>query len=326
MNDKPKKTQKNVSKEKAVPGPKGRLLRSKDNRMLWGVAGGLAEHMGLSATLVRAAFIVISLFGGAGVLAYLVLAVALPENDGTGKPIEENVWARLGKVTLVCILVAIALCLAVGLAAVSAWAVASGRGTEVAVIVLALGVGLLAAAFAPGVNRRVTAPLTVLALVLGIPAGAVAAADIQMDGSVGERNYTPTVAADIPAEGYELGTGELVVDLRRLPWANGEAISASATLGIGQMIVSVPENVCIVGHATGKAGQLIVGGEHSHGIDPEVEQGSPTSDAPRLDLDADIQLGQVIVTHDDPDRVIEHEGDLEDYEHERDEQSKVCGR
>jgi phage shock protein PspC (stress-responsive transcriptional regulator) len=311
---------------KTKVGPRRPLLRSKDDRMIWGVAGGLAEHIGFSATLVRIAFVLITLFGGAGLLAYLVLAVALPEDDGTGQPVDESVWARFGKVALLCFLVAVALFVAAGLALVSAWVTATGHGTAIAVAVIVIGLALVASAFATDVRRRATPPLLVLALVLGIPAGAIAAADIEFDNSVGERTYTPTVAADIPADGYKLGTGQLVVDLRQLPWKAGETISASAHLGLGQMIISVPSKVCVVGHAGGKAGELIVAGDVSHGIDPDVTQGSPTSNAPRLDLDADIQLGQLLVTDEDPDRIDDRGVDYDHHKQQAAEQRRVCGR
>ncbi len=324
--EKNEKTSKKTEAKTEV-GPRRPLLRSKDDRMLWGVAGGLADHIGFNPTLVRLAFVVVTLFGGAGLLAYLVLAVALPEDDGTGKPVDESVWARLGKVVLVCILVGIALGLAAGLALVSAWVTATGHGTAIAVTVIFLGLALVAAAFASDVRRRATPPLLVLALVLGIPAGGIAAADIKFDNSVGERNYTPKVAADIPADGYKLGTGQLVVDLRQLPWAPGKTIAASAHLGLGQMIISAPSSVCVVGHGTGKAGELIVAGDVSQGIDPEVDKGTPTSNAPRLVLDADIQLGQMIVTDEDPDEVDSHRGNYDRHHTEQAaEQRRVCGR
>jgi phage shock protein PspC (stress-responsive transcriptional regulator) len=325
--DKNEKTTKKMKEEKKTEvGPRRPLLRSKDDRMVWGVAGGLAAHIGFSATLVRVAFVLLTLFGGAGLLAYLVLAVALPEDDGTGKPVEESVWARLGKVALVCILVALALGMAAGLAVVSAWVTATGHGTVMAIVVIALGVALVAAAFATDVRRRVTPPLLVLTLVLGIPAGAIAAADIKFDDSVGQRTYTPKVAADIPADGYKLGTGQLVVDLRDLPWRKGQTIAASAHLGIGQLIVSAPPNVCVVGHVTGKAGELIMAGDVSQGIDPDVEKGTPTSDAPRLDLDAGIQVGQMVVTDQDPDRIENRGADYDHHTEQAEAQRAVCGR
>lgn len=325
MANQPKDSKKKTEKEQAV-GPQRRLLRSKRDRILWGVAGGLAEHTGFSATLVRIAFVVLSLFGGAGLLAYLVLAVALPEDDGTGNPVPESVWARLGKVALVCVLVAIGLGVAAALAAISAWTTATGHGTVVAGIVIALGVGLVAVAFATGIRRRVTSMVLTLALVLGIPAGAIAAAGIDIEGSIGQRTYTPTLPADIPADGYKLGTGQLIVDLRDLPWQQGQTISASAHLGIGQMIVSVPSRVCVVAHATGKAGELVVAGDVSHGIDPDVSQGSPISNAPRLALDADIQLGQMLVTDQDPDRITSQGFDYDHHTQEEAAQRQVCGR
>jgi phage shock protein PspC (stress-responsive transcriptional regulator) len=321
----PSKKKDQTTETTEAVGPRGKLLRSRDNRVLWGVAGGIAEHIGVSSLLVRVAFVVISLFGGAGVLAYLVLAVALPEDDGTGQPVPESVWARLGKVFLVCILVALGLCLAGCLALISAWTTATGHGTIVAAVVIALGVGIAAAAFARDV-RRVTPWLLISALVLAIPAGAIAAADIDIDGSIGDRTYTPTVPADIPADGYKLGTGQLNVDLRDLPWKRGQTIDASAHLGMGQMIVSAPPNVCVVGHATGKAGELVVAGQVSHGIDPDVSLGTPTTDAPRLNIDADIQLGQLIVTDQDPQRIEDFGADYDHHYQQETRQRQVCGR
>jgi phage shock protein PspC (stress-responsive transcriptional regulator) len=319
-----KKTSK--ENEKAEVGPRRPLLRSRDDRLLWGVAGGLAEHIGFSPTLVRIAFVLISFFGGAGVLAYLVLAVALPENDGTGKPVPESVWARLGKVVLVCFLVGLALFAAAGLAVASTWATATGHGTVVAVVVATLGAVLVAVAFLSTFRRRIIPWLVTAALVLGVPAGAVAAADIHFDGSIGQREYTPSVVANLPASGYELGTGQLIVDLRELPWKEGRAIHVSAHQGIGQMIVSVPTSVCVDGHATAKGGELVIAGDVSHGVDAEVDQGEPLTKAPRLLLNADIQFGQIIVTDEDPHHIDTRGADYDHHQQEADSQRVVCGR
>jgi phage shock protein C len=55
-----------------------RLHRSQRNRVLLGVAGGLGEYFGIDPVLFRIAFVAGSLIGGAGVVAYLVLAAVLP--------------------------------------------------------------------------------------------------------------------------------------------------------------------------------------------------------------------------------------------------------
>jgi phage shock protein PspC (stress-responsive transcriptional regulator) len=325
MTDQPENDKTEEIKKEEV-GPRRPLLRSRDDRKIWGVAGGLAQHVGFNATLVRVFFVISIFFGGAGLLAYLVLAVALPEDDGTGHPVPESVWSRLGKVVLVCALVAVGLFVLAGLVVVSAWVTATGHGTVIAIAVIVFGLALVAAAFAGDARRRIVPLLVVAALALGIPAGAIAAADIHIDGSVGQRTYTPTTVADLPPSGYELGTGQLIVDLRELPWAKGQAIPVSAHLGIGQMIVSVPANVCIQGDVEGKAGELISGGQVSHGVDPDIDQGTPLTDAPTLKLDADIQFGQIVVTDEAPNQVDDHGADYDHHQQEEDTQRQVCGR
>lgn len=62
-----------------------RLVRSTTDRQIAGVAAGLADYLGLDVSLVRILWVVAVLFGGFGLLAYIVLWIALPEGptDGT---------------------------------------------------------------------------------------------------------------------------------------------------------------------------------------------------------------------------------------------------
>jgi len=59
------------------------LLRSRDQRMLAGVCGGLAEWLGWNATLVRVLFVLISVASAAvpGTLVYIILWVLMPERE-----------------------------------------------------------------------------------------------------------------------------------------------------------------------------------------------------------------------------------------------------
>jgi hypothetical protein len=95
---------------------------------------------------------------------------------------------------------------------------------------------------------------------------------------------------------------------------------------MGQMIISAPPNVCVQGHATGKAGELVVAGQVSHGIDPDVSIGTATSKAPRLQLDADIQIGQLIVTDQSPKKIEDFGADYDHHYQQEDRQRQVCGR
>ncbi|HET7174271.1 MAG TPA: PspC domain-containing protein [Nocardioidaceae bacterium] len=64
----------------SAPAPR-RALRDPDDRLLGGVASGLAEHLGLQSLQVRLGFVVLALFGGFGVLVYGALWVLLPVRD-----------------------------------------------------------------------------------------------------------------------------------------------------------------------------------------------------------------------------------------------------
>ena len=57
------------------------LHRSRSNRMIAGVVGGLAEYWGLDPTLARVIFVVVSILSAAfpGILVYAVLWLIIPE-------------------------------------------------------------------------------------------------------------------------------------------------------------------------------------------------------------------------------------------------------
>lgn len=56
----------------AEPRTPRRLYRRMDDRMIAGVAGGVAEYFNVDPTVVRIAFVVVALIGGAGIVAYLL--------------------------------------------------------------------------------------------------------------------------------------------------------------------------------------------------------------------------------------------------------------
>ncbi len=57
-----------------------KLQRSRTNRMLSGVCGGVATYLGVDPVLVRVAFVLLTIVtGGAAALAYLVAWVIMPE-------------------------------------------------------------------------------------------------------------------------------------------------------------------------------------------------------------------------------------------------------
>ena len=72
-----------------------RLYRSRSNRMIWGICGGLAEYFGIDPTIIRIIAVLLVLANGLGILAYIILAIVVPlEGSRVTTPketIEENV-------------------------------------------------------------------------------------------------------------------------------------------------------------------------------------------------------------------------------------------
>lgn len=56
-----------------------RLQRSLSDKKIAGVCGGIAQYLGWDPTLVRLLWVVFTLLGGSGIVAYLILWVVMPE-------------------------------------------------------------------------------------------------------------------------------------------------------------------------------------------------------------------------------------------------------
>ena len=59
-----------------------KLVRSRQNKMIAGVCGWLGAYLGVDPTLVRVAFVLIALFGGAAGFAYILLWIFVTEEQG----------------------------------------------------------------------------------------------------------------------------------------------------------------------------------------------------------------------------------------------------
>jgi phage shock protein C len=55
------------------------LYRSKTNRKLAGVCGGLAQYFNLDATLIRVLFVALAVLGGSGLVIYLAMWILVPK-------------------------------------------------------------------------------------------------------------------------------------------------------------------------------------------------------------------------------------------------------
>ncbi|BDQ01821.1 MAG: hypothetical protein KatS3mg036_0637 [Ignavibacterium sp.] len=60
-----------------------RLYRSYTDKMLGGVCGGLGEYFDIDPVIIRVLFVVAVLFGGGGILAYIILWIVIPQKPFT---------------------------------------------------------------------------------------------------------------------------------------------------------------------------------------------------------------------------------------------------
>ena len=172
------------------------------------------------------------------------------------------------------------------------WAAGTGGGAVAAGLVIGCGVLLVIGAFTKTV-RWIALPATALALGVGL----VSAADLDLEGGVGEREYKPAAATDV-RDRYKLGVGELVVDLRDASLPAGDT-HMNLKLGMGEAVVIVPRDVCVTSRAAIGAGHVDVLGREGDGVDVDFEDSRRArAGGSRLVVDADVGFGEFAVRHD----------------------------
>lgn len=78
-------------KKKAVSSSVKRLVRKEKNRIIGGVAKGIADYFGLDANLVRVVFILLAIFNGGGLFLYIILWLLLPSEKSSHEEMRETV-------------------------------------------------------------------------------------------------------------------------------------------------------------------------------------------------------------------------------------------
>ncbi len=87
----------------------GRLRRSRTDRKVAGVAGGLARHLDVDPVILRVAFVVLAFFGGAGLILYGACWLLVPEEGTDDAPLGLDERSRSVALIVVGILAALAL-------------------------------------------------------------------------------------------------------------------------------------------------------------------------------------------------------------------------
>lgn len=68
-----------------------RLTRSSSSRVIAGVCGGLGEYFNIDPVILRIIFVAMVLWGGSGVMLYIVMWLVIPEAGKESEPMEKRV-------------------------------------------------------------------------------------------------------------------------------------------------------------------------------------------------------------------------------------------
>jgi len=157
-------------------------------------------------------------------------------------------------------------------------------------VLIAVGVILV-------VNARTGASqggLIALGVVLAVLAFLTAAIEFPFGGGVGERTEAPTTLAQAD-EGFELGIGQLTVDLSELAGAGNGRTVVRARVGVGQLVVLVPAGMPVRVEGKAGLGNVRVFELEEGGIDIDLTTEPPDGAAPVLDLRLSVGIGEVRV-------------------------------
>jgi phage shock protein PspC (stress-responsive transcriptional regulator)/predicted membrane protein len=340
-----------------------RFYRSRRDRLIAGVAGGLGRYFRVDPIFFRIGFVALAFFGGVGFILYGALWLLVPVEGETGAPFQQRFQGRtltligaaivvlaglaalgqlgdhggwgwwwwggfLGPLAVIAIAALLAwvllrdrrpegppdagwiagrIALVVAVSAASAilfvgaaLATAAGGGAAVAAVVVAIGLALVAVAFRGGARW-----LIVPALLIAFPVGVVSAADVDLDGGIGKRDYRPASVADVRAK-YQLGIGRLEIDLRDADLPAGDR-PLKVDLGVGEADLIVPSDVCVALDSQVGAGYVRLFDRDSAGMDVDWDvTANAGAKVPRLVVDADVGMGALQVVHDPSDI---HRGD-----------------
>jgi hypothetical protein len=177
------------------------------------------------------------------------------------------------------------------------------EGSHLAVAIAAglavLGLGIVIAGIA-GRRSGWLAPFAIAAMAAAV-FSSVMPHGLTQPFSVGERTYEP--AALTGTESYQLGMGEMRLDLTGADYTTEGVENVKAVLGMGELNLVVPEGVRVTVNASGRAGEIVAhdsnegGARTSRGgtiLDETFTYGA--ENAPEeIVVDAEVGLGQITI-------------------------------
>jgi len=290
-----------------------RLERSRSDRMIAGVSGGLARYFEIHPAVFRVGFVVLTLLGGAGLLIYAAAALVIPD-EGKQDSVataalrdrRDRPWPLIG-LGLLAVAGAILLSRATLWPDGDAWWLFLIAGAVILWVTRKpqppaseQSAGTTGAAepmpreshrvrsFFRWLGIVVASFLALLAIAIGV---FVAVFDVHPGRGIGDENYIVTSPGALQDE-YRVGIGTLDVDLSRMRLPLG-VTHLETSVDVGDLHVVLPPGVALRGYAEARAGHVNMLGREDDGWNADVDL---TGDGPRvLDLVAHVGAGSVRV-------------------------------
>jgi phage shock protein PspC (stress-responsive transcriptional regulator) len=288
-------------------GATKRLERSRSDRKLAGVCGGLARYFDIHPAVYRVGFVVLTLLGGAGILIYLTAALVMPDEGQEDsfataalRNRRDRPWPLIGLGLVAVALVSLLsratlwpsgdawfLLLIVGAAIL--WITRHGKAATADATALASEDSRRMRRL---VKRVAIAFGTLLALLLVGAAIVAATFDVRLGNGVGERSYVVAGTGDLRQE-YKLGVGDMTVDLSSVRFTSPKT-HVKARVDIGNLRVIVPENVALRVRGDAQLGEVKILGKSDDGRHAKASIDQTGKRV--LSLDTHVGIGQVRVT------------------------------
>lgn len=270
-----------------------RLRRSAQERMITGVAGGLADYFEIDPVLVRLAFVLGAIFGaGLGLLIYIVAWVVMPGPRGDTAPQRDrrprSRRRGLGGLVFGLVLIVVG---GVALLASTDAVDPSGRWILVGLAALLVLVGSV-------ILVRSRLGLDGGLVFWGVVVTAVLVISLQVnltfESGFSQRDVSPDSVEELESS-YSHAFGSLHLDLRELELPPGTT-ELSLDIAFGELIVNLPRDVGWRVAADVMFGNTEVPGREFSGVSDGVETSSNWDTAERrIDLDISTAFGSAEV-------------------------------
>jgi phage shock protein PspC (stress-responsive transcriptional regulator) len=291
-------------------GATKRLERSRSDRMVAGVCGGLARYFDIHPAFYRVGFVVLTLLGGAGIVIYAAAALVIPDEGKEDSVATAALRDRRDRPWPLIGLGLVGVAAAILLSRATLWP----HGDAWFLLLVAGGVILWVTRHGTAADPTVTDPQaraaddsrrvrrvfrnlliafgTLFALLLIATAIFAASVHVHLGNGVGDRNYFVTSAQDLRPR-YDLGIGNLTLDMRDLSLPVGET-RLKTRVDVGDLDIVVPADASVRLRADAQFGRVEALGAigDGHDVDRTVDE----SGARVLVLDAHVGAGRVRVT------------------------------